>query len=63
MMAIEIKEIETLEGKDAERFIEHADEAERKHSFVLHSHNDIVFSLPSANIRLLSQSRISAMFF
>ena len=29
-MAIEIKAIPTLEGKDAERFIERADEAERK---------------------------------
>ena len=33
---------------------------ERKHSFVFHSRSDIVFSLPSANIRLISQSRISA---
>ena len=30
IMAIEIKAIPTLEGKDAERFIERADEAERK---------------------------------
>ena len=29
-MATEIKAIPTLEGKDAERFIERADEAERK---------------------------------
>ena len=29
-MAIEIKAIPTLEGKDAERFIERADEAEFK---------------------------------
>lgn len=29
-MAIEIKAIPTLEGKDAERFIQRADEAERK---------------------------------
>ena len=29
-MAIEIKAIPTLEGKDAERFIERADEAEMK---------------------------------
>ena len=29
-LAIEIKAIPTLEGKDAERFIERADEAERK---------------------------------
>ena len=29
-MAIGIKAIPTLEGKDAERFIERADEAERK---------------------------------
>ena len=30
IMAIEIKAIPTLEGKDAERFIERADDAERK---------------------------------
>lgn len=29
-MALEIKAIPTLEGKDAERFIERADETERK---------------------------------
>ena len=34
-MAIEIKAIPTLEGKDAERFIERADEAEKAMQSIL----------------------------